>query len=836
MHSISLVFVAVLLIGGELNGYASVTAQSTCSDYGALKYMSEYNLITLGDLSTSSDVEYKTLVCGSLKSSSSANFAIQLTQSDTTPSTAVLQIDKSIVDGNPINVQIGSVALGDSSNTIVKQGNVTYTVNNRQFNINGGNEGGQVVYDAQLDSKCTTVSSGLKDLSLTLSKKTPNNNVVIPSTQPGPLNVNIATKDSEGFAFVTITDGNLFFHNPKVQQIQIRNNVQASWIVINLGGKSITYDQGTIVGSLTQLDTRSRVLFNFYEAETITIQRNFMGALLAPLATVTTNANIDGATAVLSLTTSAELHKPLYLFPPCANVSTTTTTTTTTTTEPTTTTTTTTEPTTTTTTTTEPTTTTTTTEPTTTTTTTTEPTTTTTEPTTTTTTTTEPTTTTTTTTEPTTTTTTTTEPTTTTTEPPTTTTTTTEPTTTTTTTTEPTTTTTTTEPTTTTTTTTEPTTTTTKPTTTEPTTTEPTTTTTTTTQSTTTTAATAATEPTTTEPTTTTTTTTTTQLTTTVTTTEPTTTEPTTTTTTEPTITTTTAEPTTTTATSTTVAPTTATTATTAKPTTVKTTACETTVTTQATRTSVATKSTITAEQTTTSARTKPVRTTKRVTKPVNGTSKSTTRAGTKATSATTTKSGITKMTGSWKPVITTPIQRTTTKRQATDKPTKHTTVKPNKSTNRACSSSSSDETNDSREKKPRGCSLSQGCNQRVHVKRILSSTAGRGEQNRRCAKCALSHISFTVLLEGITLNQLTNQCNKRYMDDFKQSLTDKIRKFQPNGLKSMRITSLTTHESNGLVVELLFNVTPQYNQQLAVAIHRALASYGFDQLIDGKN
>jgi hypothetical protein len=51
-----------------------------------------------------------------------------------------------------------------------------------------------------------------------------------------------------------------------------------------------------------------------------------MGALLAPYATVTTSVNIDGATAVQSLTTTAELHNPPFIVPTCTSTTVATTT------------------------------------------------------------------------------------------------------------------------------------------------------------------------------------------------------------------------------------------------------------------------------------------------------------------------------------------------------------------------------------------------------------------------------------------------------------------------------------------------------------------------------
>ena len=272
-------------------------------------------------------MEYKTLVCGSLVGTSSANFGIHLDKGSTSPSTSVLEVARSIASGSSLNVQVGSVSVGQASDIITKQGNIQYTVNgNRQFNVNGGNEGARVVYDSKLIEKCQEVKEELKNVSLALARKSANNEVNFPRDQPGPLNLNVLKKDSDGIAVFSVPDGNALFNNQKVQQIDIDNSrVQAALIVVNVGGKTVSFDSGNIVGSLTQLDTRSRVLFNFYEAEEINMQRNFMGTLLAPSAKVRTNANIDGATVVKSLSTTSELHKPLLVVPTCATTVTVTT-------------------------------------------------------------------------------------------------------------------------------------------------------------------------------------------------------------------------------------------------------------------------------------------------------------------------------------------------------------------------------------------------------------------------------------------------------------------------------------------------------------------------------
>ncbi|CAF0835611.1 unnamed protein product [Didymodactylos carnosus] len=294
----------------------TTTAAHICSPPAGSTYMNYYNLITLQSLNTNSDVEYLTLVCGTFSGTSSANFAIHVDQNTWNQSISTLEIAGAIASGNNVNVDAGSCTV-NTNNTIVQQAVTQYIINsNRQFQMNGGNGGARVYIDSTLVSKCQTVTSALQAFSLQLGQTTPNNNGTIPSSQPGPLNLNVNTMDSNGIAYFTFADGNSVLNNNLVQQIQITNIVNASLIVINLFGSTISFAQGNMVGSwLTSLYGRSRTLWNFYNCTTLTLQNNMMGAVLAPLAVTTAQANIDGAAAVKSLATQSELHTPPLIYP-----------------------------------------------------------------------------------------------------------------------------------------------------------------------------------------------------------------------------------------------------------------------------------------------------------------------------------------------------------------------------------------------------------------------------------------------------------------------------------------------------------------------------------------
>lgn len=267
----------------------------------------------MGDLDTNSDVEYRTLVCGKYVGSSSANFGIHLNSNTQDPS---LEIQLGVVSGSPINVNAGSVTT--ASTDVQQVSAVQYTLNGRSINVNGAG----IETDSNLPEKCSKVTNDLQSLSQYLSQLPPNNNVNVPTDQSGPLTFIVDNVNSDGVA-VFLLSCNEALNNPKVQQIEIQNKANARVIVINLAGRTCSYRQGNMVGSwLTGLEGRSKTIWNVYEKPIdedtkMYIEKNFMGALLAPHYSVETTSNIDGSAAVYQMVARAELHKPGLVFPEC---------------------------------------------------------------------------------------------------------------------------------------------------------------------------------------------------------------------------------------------------------------------------------------------------------------------------------------------------------------------------------------------------------------------------------------------------------------------------------------------------------------------------------------
>lgn len=259
----------------------------TCALDDAALVMARYSLIVLDDLATTSDVENRTFVGGSITSAASANFGINV--GGVAADEAMLVVVGDIVSGSPLQLNAGSLRLGGS-------------LNGRVINFNGG--GALVPDPTQSDGPVTTM---LQDASAQLAAKAANNTVQLPAGV-GPARFNVTSVNEDGAAIFEVAADQLF--NSGVQQIEL-NPGSASMVIINVTGPTVNWSSGNLVGTFTDLQARSRIIWNFPYASTINFNAfNMMGAVLAPYAHVTTAGNIDGAVAVRALTTSAEIHQP----------------------------------------------------------------------------------------------------------------------------------------------------------------------------------------------------------------------------------------------------------------------------------------------------------------------------------------------------------------------------------------------------------------------------------------------------------------------------------------------------------------------------------------------
>ena len=279
--------------------------------------VSSYNLITLRNLNIVSGVQGRTIICGSVVSSTSTDFAKTIDPNVFPGSNSSLEINGQIGSGGPIQVLAGSLAFGTGfSHTITATNNISYTVDGRTVLIQRGNNGASVQIDPNLSNKCVAIENDIKILSNQLSTlvNTSGNNISIPTTVTAPLIFYVNNVDVNGIAAFYI-NGNTVLNNPFVQAIRIivdsavMSAVQL--VVINLSGTAISFSYGNMDGAwLASTTGKSKTIWNFNQATSIMFTRNLQGGLLAPYAAVNTNVNIDGMTAVDSLITSAEVREP----------------------------------------------------------------------------------------------------------------------------------------------------------------------------------------------------------------------------------------------------------------------------------------------------------------------------------------------------------------------------------------------------------------------------------------------------------------------------------------------------------------------------------------------
>lgn len=133
--------------------------------------------------------------------------------------------------------------------------------------------------------------------------------VTLPSGQAGPTTF-AATGGSDHLAVFNVSAASIFA-NPFGQQFSLTADASTTNMVINVSGTSVDWTNGNMVSLFTDNYRQDHVIWNFYQATSINFEsHNFNGAILAPLASITTSANIDDLVVANNLTTTAEVHLP----------------------------------------------------------------------------------------------------------------------------------------------------------------------------------------------------------------------------------------------------------------------------------------------------------------------------------------------------------------------------------------------------------------------------------------------------------------------------------------------------------------------------------------------
>ncbi|WP_165063812.1 choice-of-anchor A family protein [Paludisphaera rhizosphaerae] len=250
--------------------------------------LQQYSVFTSGDLTANSHVNYNTWVGGNLTGSANSVFAM-----------------------NAFTGTYGLTVAGTVSGTNIQVNNgksvaITSAPPAGTFLLNGG--GGQVVPTAGLAAQTTAMTTELVNNSAAFAALATNQAAL---SAGGVFTVNAATAVN-GVAVFSI-DGSVLSNSQYQNGFQIAGDyASVGSIIINVTGGTSVSSNYNFIGAWSNVD-RSKVLWNFENATSLTLNNNFYGTILAMKADVTQGSvSIDSNVFAKSLNFNGEIHGPLY--------------------------------------------------------------------------------------------------------------------------------------------------------------------------------------------------------------------------------------------------------------------------------------------------------------------------------------------------------------------------------------------------------------------------------------------------------------------------------------------------------------------------------------------
>ncbi|RBW47363.1 hypothetical protein DS885_03585 [Psychromonas sp. B3M02] len=258
---------------------------------GPLETLNEYNLVVLNDLTSSSEVEGKTIVAGDL-SGSNSNYGTHLPQNDSSIG-SVLVVGGDLSSGTNVNANGHDVVIAGINNGNINSNSVSNDTTQYDFDL--------------IKSEFVNFSGYLSELAV--------NSTLLTSTNDQPSAASFKVGDSVGsdLAVFNITSAS-FFENNLVQQYDIDLNGQSpSAIIINVSGETVNDSSlGNAVGNITSDAFRENIIWNFFEATEIDLVKQINGSVLAPFADLTNATPIEGSVVVNNFDQNGEVHDSLF--------------------------------------------------------------------------------------------------------------------------------------------------------------------------------------------------------------------------------------------------------------------------------------------------------------------------------------------------------------------------------------------------------------------------------------------------------------------------------------------------------------------------------------------
>lgn len=279
-------------------------AASTPVGIDALKV---YNLVVLGDLTSSSEVEGRTFVGGNLTGNSSNYLISTLPASSYTGPGLVVVGDvtggiKNLNNGSGAIVG-GSVASGfnlDGATQTVQVGGSIANTNVNANTVQSNLATSDPAFVSNLKQDGSLMATSMTGLSYQLSQQGANSTLSI-SGNRGTFN---AQPGSSGVAVFAITAADL----DKIGEIQFNTN-GADTVIVNVSGSTINLNDNFLGGTA---NLGEHVIWNFVDATDLTLTTAWGGSLLAPKAAAHTYNYIQGSAVFGSLVQDGEMHVGTY--------------------------------------------------------------------------------------------------------------------------------------------------------------------------------------------------------------------------------------------------------------------------------------------------------------------------------------------------------------------------------------------------------------------------------------------------------------------------------------------------------------------------------------------
>lgn len=260
--------------------------------------LNDFNLIVFENHQTGSNVWGRVAVGGKM-SGNSIDIATKLT-----PAANYYEVDTLLVGGNlqsNVNLQAGDVRYG---------GSLTGNVNRN----GGGAMHQQLTHDVGVAAMVSMMKTEITGISNTLKLLAANSTSGV-GDQPNKYTFTVGGAAAGGTAVFHVPAS--VFSNGQWANFTLDNAAGAQKIVINVDASATNGDVNFTAGNIdanTFKNLSDRIVWNFYNADSIVVQREMFGAMIGVDAHLWNTSNLNGSIAVKSFNQQGEVHGPNFLF------------------------------------------------------------------------------------------------------------------------------------------------------------------------------------------------------------------------------------------------------------------------------------------------------------------------------------------------------------------------------------------------------------------------------------------------------------------------------------------------------------------------------------------